>query len=436
MALMFKQEQEQATRNNLNQRYQNQTKQELKQETKLKSDLAQKQRVNGAENKLEESLLKLENGKYGIGSHEILNGTFEQKEQTAQEINNNGLNMPMGSKTVLSTMVSLGDNSSTIEEQSQGILKRRFLGDQARVMAVVAVPLVITNSKGEKVFLGFPEKNENVYGQDYSAEHAILDRVMQKLGRIPKEFILGYAKQLDNGEIDFNENPEHYSNLEQDRIDELYNEQKAIIEQDKSAKDLHEMVSQKNLARLYECLKFVTERNLKEYMQMYQNLIDLAENPKLRETGVRQIIQPTQEQKVDEEVKREDPELERVDEKVVIEENEISQKQAGRVLDVEKILRQAQVVEQIIGDRDKGIEDVKEQKVNEEVEKDQYKDNGERSTGRRILDAFLGLGKEGPGLYEEREVTQRGKSNARTILAVGAREMNPDRQITNEGVGR
>lgn len=421
MPAIFKFEQEQQTRQDLRDRNQSQLRQEQK------SDLAQKQRVNGTENGLEDALVKLENGKYGIGSHEVLNGTFEQKEQTAQNINENGLNIQQGARTTLSTMVSLGDNSTTIEDQSQGILKRRFVGESARVMAVVAVPLVIENSKGEKLFIGFPEKNEGVSGQQYS-EHAILDRIVQKMGRIPKEFILGYAKQSENGEVEFEENPEHYSHLEQEKIDEIYEEQSQIIENDPSFRPLHEMIREGQVEKLRQFLKIITERGLDP--TLYENAIALAENVRLRD-NVRQIL-------------REKPELSREDEKVTVEEKDIQYKSGRRIM-VDQIVKNDQgksnrIQEQIIDDRDKGEEEIQKQNEQEKDEKEQYKDNGERSPGRRILDSLLGLGKEDQGLYEDREITHRGKSNARTILADGAKEMgkitNPNKQITNEGEQR
>ncbi len=417
MPPIFKFEQEQQTRNNLNER--NQVRQmQANQERNKDSRLAQKQRVNGTENGLEDALLKLENGKYGIGSHEVINGTLEEKEQKAQNIENEGLQLPAGAKTVLSTMVSLGDNSSTIEEQSQGILKRKFLGDQARVLAVVAAPLTITNSKGEKIFLGFPEKNEGMSGQQYS-EHSILDRIVQKLGYVPKEFILGYAKVSQEGVVEFSENPDHISNLEQDRIDELYDEQSQIIENDQSFKPLHDMIREGQIEKLRQFLKIIVERGLDS--TLYQNAIALAENVKLRE-NVRQIL-------------RNDQELSREDEKDIIEDKDIQYKSGRRIM-VDQIVKSNQekdsrIQEQIIDDRDRGEEEIEHQKEQEQ-EQEKYRDNGERSPGRRILDSFLGLGDK-VGVYEERGTTQRSKSNARSILAVGAREMNPEQNRINEG---
>ena len=88
---------------------------------------------------------------------------------------------------------------------------------------MIIIPLYIQNEKGEKIFLGFPEQNTQTSGQQYD-EHCILDRICSRLKRIPPQFILGYYQQDSYGNEIFVKNEHHYSNLNEEEKEKLFNE--------------------------------------------------------------------------------------------------------------------------------------------------------------------------------------------------------------------
>ena len=138
-------------------------------------EIEQDQEINVAKDELEEVLEELKSsGDYGIGVHGIDSGTILEKENIAQKISEEGLNIRNNSKTILSTSISLGTNEDS-KRLSQDIREYRF-GNGEKVSVVIAVPLSIKSKNGDKIFLGFPEENRRTASQQYE-EHCILDRI-------------------------------------------------------------------------------------------------------------------------------------------------------------------------------------------------------------------------------------------------------------------
>lgn len=184
-----------------------------------KTDAQETTKDNSAEEQLREALRKLPPNKYGIGVHSISSGTDEQKEETTSDILKSGLNLPPRSQTILSTAISLGENqdSDTIAQE----VIDYYYGQGKKANVVLAIPEVIQSSTGEKIFLGFPERNKKTSAQQYDA-HCILDRICACLHLIPKEFILGYYSETSTGEKSFIPNTTHISQLTPVQIDELF----------------------------------------------------------------------------------------------------------------------------------------------------------------------------------------------------------------------
>ena len=69
--------------------------------------------IEKEESNLLETLSGLEEGEYGIGIHGIHEGNIEEKQNIADSINQEGLNINNNSRSILSTAISLGRNDDT-----------------------------------------------------------------------------------------------------------------------------------------------------------------------------------------------------------------------------------------------------------------------------------------------------------------------------------
>lgn len=227
---------------------------------------------------LSKTLEELEKGGYGIGVHGIDTGSIEQKESTAISITSKGLNINNNSKTILSTAISLGINDD-IEQLAQNLTEYQF-GNGKKMTVVIAVPLYIQNNNGEKIFLGFPEENRRTSGQQYT-EHCILDQVCGNLRKIPAEFILGYVYEKQDGSDGFIKNEGHYSNINQEQQQELY--QTISQNMNQFSRDINSLISNGNITQLENMREKMQKMNFPTYI--VDNAIILAQRFKENELG-------------------------------------------------------------------------------------------------------------------------------------------------------
>ncbi len=218
-------------------------------------------------NDLSIELASLEQGKYGIGAHSI---DMTNSEEKAESIINSGLNLNNNSKTILSTSISFGTNED-IQTISQEIGNYR-LGTETKIKVIIAVPLCIQNAKGEKIFIGFPERNLKTAGQQYE-EHCILDRICSKTKKIPSQFILGYYGKNADGSEFFIRNNQHYSTLNTEAREALFNECAANM--DDSSKNFNELIANGNIERLRELKQRMESMGWKSFIM--DNAIALAQ---------------------------------------------------------------------------------------------------------------------------------------------------------------
>ena len=231
----------------------------------------EKEGVTANKSDLKENLEGLEQGEYGIGVHGIQSGSIEEMNAKGFGIIQEGLNMGNNSKTVLSTAISLGTNEES-QDLTSNISEYRF-GNGPKGSVVIAVPLYIQNKNGEKIFLGFPEKNNKTAGQQYE-EHCILDKICGKLNKIPPEFILGYCYGNRDGSDGFERNMSHYSNLSEEAREELY--ELCVANMDEISKSINEAISTGDIDRLTQMREQLLERDMHTYM--VDNAIELAQN--------------------------------------------------------------------------------------------------------------------------------------------------------------
>lgn len=161
---------------------------------------------------------------YGIGLHGIQSSTLEEKKEIAESIASSGLRINNNWRTVLSTIISLG-TKNIYERDFYYSYDNKFERDEQRNV-IVAVPLVIENSKGEKIFLGFPDKNRATANNAYS-QTCILDRICSSMKQIPPEFVYG---SYNIGTMQVEKNPKHYANLSEEERDKLFEKVKERLD--------------------------------------------------------------------------------------------------------------------------------------------------------------------------------------------------------------
>ena len=210
------------------------------------------------------------NGKYhGIGIHSIRN---VQSRDRAEEILRHGLKLKE-KEGVLSTVSSFGTHTEITRAREKERILNYSYGNQSqeRISVVVLVPSIISNTKGESTYLGFPEYNTECSGNNYRTS-CVLDSVCKAQGKIPKEFILGYFVNKDD-KFKFIGNPEYYSLLDEKEKDKIFLEIEEYVKgKPKEVSDAVilgdtkklEELSRTERKKVSEKIKKITEQNILE----------------------------------------------------------------------------------------------------------------------------------------------------------------------------
>ncbi len=243
----------------------------------------QEKETKKEESNLSETLDELEQGKYGIGIHGVDKGSREEKQDIADSISNEGLNINNNSKTILSTSISLGTNENT-QRISQQIKGYKF-GNGTKTNVIIAVPLYIKNESGDKIFLGFPDQSKRTSGQQYN-EHCILDRICSRMKKIPPQFILGYYCENQDGSERFIKNGQHYSNL-------LLEDREAFFTEISSNMD--------DISRNYNDL--IANGNIEQLGQIKEKMQKLGMNSSLIDNGLT-LVQGFKEREISQDVRK------------------------------------------------------------------------------------------------------------------------------------
>lgn len=231
---------------------------------------------------LSDALDEIKGETYGIGVRNIDRGSTQEKLDTALGIIGEGLKIDNNSKTVLSTVKSLGENTSdkNLGEQIEGYP----LGEEGDLSnIVIAVPIVIRNQNGERIFLGFPEESELTSGQQYESQ-CILDRICTNMKKIPQEFIFGYSAKDSNGKSVFYKNEGHYQNLDSEDRERLFEELSRNM--DEVSRDINSIIEQGDVSRLTQMREVLSKRSMPT--KIIDNSIGLAN--RFRRPNKRQIL--------------------------------------------------------------------------------------------------------------------------------------------------
>ena len=191
---------------------------------------------------------------YNVAIHGIYNGSLEEKVDVAKSILKNGLNLSNNWKTILGSAVSLG-NSDNVNIARD--LREYQYGYGEKCNVIIKVPEIITNSEGEKIYLGFPAYNKTTVAQQYSST-CVLDQICSSLGRVPSEFVYGYY--TDGNTIEVNSN--YYDELPQDRKDDLFLQLKSSMSY--FSKIISDCVINKNFEKLEHFKKLFEARGINE----------------------------------------------------------------------------------------------------------------------------------------------------------------------------
>ena len=205
----------------------------------------------------------LEKG-YNIALHCIREPN--NSKEIAEKIMEEGLNIPTGRSSILSTAISLGDPSRNNNIQKY-IEEYRFGSSSEGYNVIIKTPTVIKNSKGERIFLGDPGVNTITSSQEYEAT-CILDLACAKLGKIPSEFIFGY-RTPDGKTI---QNPNHYLKLSDNRKDEMDNLFDTIKESlSTTALSISEAILNKDYKSLEKYKELIKIYNLNNLLKIIDN---------------------------------------------------------------------------------------------------------------------------------------------------------------------
>lgn len=173
---------------------------------------------------------------FGVGLHGIHSGSLEEKKAIAQKIAENGLKFQSGWNSILSTAISLSNkaNENVPNENLLEDMMSYKYGENEQCNVVVLVPSYISNSAGEKIFLGFPPRNKGTVANQY-ASTCILDQICSNMGAIPSEFVYGYYDETAPYVV---KNPQYYDGLPLEKQDELFEKVKS------SMSDFSKMISE------------------------------------------------------------------------------------------------------------------------------------------------------------------------------------------------
>lgn len=231
---------------------------------------------------LSDALDEIKGETYGIGVCNIERGSSQERLDTALAIIGEGLKINNNSKTVLSTVSSLGENTSdkNLEDQIQGY-HLGIEGDLSNI--VIAVPIVIQNQNGERIFLGFPEESKLTSGQQYESQ-CILDRICANMKKIPQEFILGYCAKETNGKPIFYKNEGHYQNLGDEDRERLFEELSRNM--DEVSRDINSIIEQGDVSRLTQMREAFSKKSMPT--KIIDNSIGLVS--RFRKPNKRQIL--------------------------------------------------------------------------------------------------------------------------------------------------
>ena len=214
----------------------------------------------------------MENESYGIGLHSTQG---DNAKGTLESIMKNGLEIEERKK-ILSTVSSFGTHTKINQDHLKQRIMQYSYGKpgETKQNVIVLVPLIISNSQGQQIYLGFPPFDIECHGNDFRTS-CVLDTVCtgeEEKGKIPPEFILGYYTSNNEG-VTFIKNPSYFKFLAKEQKDEFFEKihgrlqgkykqiSDAVISEDIQTL---EMMSQKEQAEIVEKVKEGTRNNILE----------------------------------------------------------------------------------------------------------------------------------------------------------------------------
>lgn len=192
---------------------------------------------------------------YSLWIHGIDKGELGNRESIARMIMETGLNIPGNYSSILSTAVAAGRvGYDAIQED----IENYHIDNGETCNVVVAAPIFIESSTGEKIYLGSPDRNMQNKAQTREPQ-IVLDEICGKLGKIPSEFIYGYYDEI-SGQITPNEG--HFSKLPIAERDQLFDKLTEALNKTIAAKDINEKMLSGNKSALEAQIDWVTGRGL------------------------------------------------------------------------------------------------------------------------------------------------------------------------------
>ena len=171
----------------------------------------------------------MNNRDYGIGLHSIQGSN---QDNVMKNIMEKGLKIDE-KKKILSTVSSFGIHDKINKDYLKDQITQYHYGKQEEIKrnVIILVPLIISNSKGEKIYLGFPPYDTECHGNDFRTS-CVLDTLCVEEkgeGKIPPELILGsYIK--NNEELSFIKNPNYFELLSEEEKNDFFTKMKERLQ--------------------------------------------------------------------------------------------------------------------------------------------------------------------------------------------------------------
>ena len=167
-------------------------------------------------------------GVHGIGKTRDENNASLSTLDIANKITKEGLKT-RGGWGLLGTIATFGQIGNLNSRELKQIMDYCYMAEEERIVNVLfAFPESITTSDGENLYLGHYD-DENEFNKKHGKYSEFpLNELTQRLGYVPKEFIVGYyITKFDSDDFTFIKNPDFYqlkNNGYEDRLRDLLKE--------------------------------------------------------------------------------------------------------------------------------------------------------------------------------------------------------------------
>lgn len=211
-------------------------------------------------------------GSYSVGMHGIcedrvkyLNNGISVEEAT-RRIVNNGLKV-FSARTINGTVFFFGrmdfDEGNVKDELAE------YVYSSAHTYVIVAIPSTLKTESGKELFIGTPNLEsdyKNHFDTTGSEKTTMLEYTILENETLNPEFIMGTITDLDDGYVEYKENPGHISKKGGYVSEEFYNKACNSIR--------YSFFSDHNILRILKDFRNVSEEEIDELIKQYEDVLN------------------------------------------------------------------------------------------------------------------------------------------------------------------